>query len=90
MKYILSNIIAVVSTAMIFSSCGSQKNIYKWERDEIRPIADAAICYGGHSARNPYLWTEVQQLIHLSKFSRIFVRKKSHVYICDSRAVSFV
>lgn len=58
MKYILSNIIAVVSAAMIFSSCGPQKNLYKWERDEIRPIADAAICYGGHSARNPYLWTE--------------------------------
>ncbi len=58
MKHILSNIIAVVSTAMIFSSCGTPKNLYRWEKDEIRPLADAAICYGGHSARNPYLWTE--------------------------------
>ncbi|MBO5816017.1 MAG: DUF4855 domain-containing protein [Bacteroidales bacterium] len=58
MKHILSNIIAVVSTAMIFSSCGTPKNLYRWEKDEIRPLADAAICYGGHSARDPYLWTE--------------------------------
>ena len=37
--------------------CGAQKNLYKWEKDEVCQIADAAICYGGHSARNPYLWT---------------------------------
>lgn len=37
--------------------CGVSKSLYKWERDEVRQIADAAICYGGHSARNPYLWT---------------------------------
>ena len=37
--------------------CGAQKNLYKWEKDEVRQIADAAICYGGHTARNPYLWT---------------------------------
>lgn len=57
MKNILLKIIAVALTAMIFGSCGTQKNLYKWEKDDIRPIADAAICYGGHSARNPYLWT---------------------------------
>ena len=57
MKSLLTKIIAVAATAMIFSSCGTQKNLYKWEKDEIHPIADAAICYGGHSARNPYLWT---------------------------------
>ena len=57
MKNILVKIIAVALTAMIFGSCGTQKNLYKWEKDDIRPIADAAICYGGHSARNPYLWT---------------------------------
>ena len=57
MKNILVKIIAVAATAMIFGSCGTQKNLYKWEKDAVRPIADAAICYGGHSARNPYLWT---------------------------------
>lgn len=57
MKYAINKIIAVAATAMIFGSCGAQKDLYKWEKDEIRPIADAAICYGGHSARNPYLWT---------------------------------
>ena len=34
-----------------------QKKLYRWEKDAISPIADAAICYGGHSARKPYLWT---------------------------------
>ena len=57
MKSLIVKIIAVAATAMIFGSCAAQKNLYKWEKDEIRPIADAAICYGGHSARNPYLWT---------------------------------
>ena len=47
----------LIATALLFCSCGSQKNLYKWEKDGIRTIADAAICYGGHSARNPYLWT---------------------------------
>ena len=42
----------------MLSACGSSKGLYKWEKDAISPIADAAICYGGHSARNPYLWTE--------------------------------
>ena len=39
-------------------SCGTSSGLYKWEKDDIRHIADAAICYGGHSARYPYLWTE--------------------------------
>ena len=53
MKILSSYIIA----ALLLTGCGAQKNLYKWEKDEIRPIADATICYGGHSARNPYLWT---------------------------------
>ena len=57
MKSIFTKIIAVAATAMIFGSCAAHKNLYKWEKDEIRPISDAAICYGGHSARSPYLWT---------------------------------
>ena len=57
MKSIFSNIIAVVSAAMIFTSCGQQAKLYRWEKDQIRPVSDAAICYGGHSARDPYLWT---------------------------------
>ena len=35
----------------------AKTKLYRWEKDEIRPIADAAICYGGHSARKPSLWT---------------------------------
>lgn len=57
MKTIFTKIIAVSLTAMIFGSCGTHKNLYKWEKDPVRSIADAAICYGGHSARDPYLWT---------------------------------
>ena len=57
MKSFITNIIAVVSTAMIFTSCAQQNKLYRWEKDAIAPISDAAICYGGHSARNPYLWT---------------------------------
>lgn len=57
MKSILMRIIAVAATAMIFSSCGTTAGLYSWEKDGIEPIADAAICYGGHTARNPYLWT---------------------------------
>ena len=55
MKKTLITILA----ALTLCSCGSssRSGLYKWEKDEIRPIADAAICYGGHSARNPYLWT---------------------------------
>ena len=41
----------------MLTGCCAQSNLYKWEKDEIHPIADATICYGGHSARNPYLWT---------------------------------
>ena len=43
--------------ALILVSCSTQTRLYKWEKDGIRTITDAAICYGGHSARNPYLWT---------------------------------
>ena len=57
MKSLITNIIAVVSAAMIFTSCAQQNKLYRWEKDAIASIADAAICYGGHSARNPYLWT---------------------------------
>ena len=47
----------IFTAALMICSCVTQKNLHKWEKDDIRPIADAAICYGGHSARNPYLWT---------------------------------
>ena len=57
MKSFITNIIAVVSAAMIFTSCSQQNKLYRWEKDAVAPISDAAICYGGHSARNPYLWT---------------------------------
>lgn len=53
----MKKLIIVILSAFAICSCGGQKNLYKWEKDGIRPIADAAICYGGHSARNPYLWT---------------------------------
>lgn len=54
MKYIFS---VIAAGLLLFSSCSVQNKLYRWEKDEIHPIADAAICYGGHSARNPYLWT---------------------------------
>lgn len=57
MKSFIVNIIAVLSAAMIFNCCNIQQRLYSWEKDEIAPISDAVICYGGHSARNPYLWT---------------------------------
>ena len=38
--------------------------------------------------KSVYLFTDNQQLIRLSKFSPIFVRKKSRTHIRDSRAVS--
>ena len=53
MKQTITFIIAV----LLLTGCSTQTKLYKWEKDEIRPIADAAICYGGHSARDPYLWT---------------------------------
>ena len=49
----------IILTAILMAcSCETSRRLYKWEKDEIRLIADAAICYGGHTARNPYLWTE--------------------------------
>lgn len=53
MKQTITFIIAV----LLLAGCSTQTKLHKWEKDEIRPIADAAICYGGHSARDPYLWT---------------------------------
>lgn len=46
-----------IFAAMLLCSCGSQTKLYDWEQDGLREITDATICYGGHSARNPYLWT---------------------------------
>ena len=53
----MRNILTITLAAIMLCSCGSsaKTNLYKWEKDEVRLIADAAICYGGHSARNPYL-----------------------------------
>ena len=54
---IMKRILIIFSAVLMVCGCGAQKNLYKWEKDEVCQIADAAICYGGHSARNPYLWT---------------------------------
>ena len=50
--------IIILTAILMACSCETSRGLYKWENDEIRLIADAAICYGGHTARNPYLWTE--------------------------------
>ena len=44
---------------VLLSGCTTHSALYEWEkgRDGLRPVSDMAICYGGHSARNPYLWT---------------------------------
>ena len=57
MNNIIARLYALVCASILLAGCGAQTKLYKWEKDEIRPLADAAICYGGHSARNPYLWT---------------------------------
>ena len=49
--------ILTIALAAILAGCNSQTKLYDWEKDELRDITDAVICYGGHSARNPYLWT---------------------------------
>ena len=53
----MKRITIILAAILLLSSCGTGTRLYNWEKDEIRPIADAAICYGGHSARDPYLWT---------------------------------
>ena len=53
----MKRIAFILAAILLMSSCGTGTKLYDWEKDEIRPIADAAICYGGHSARDPYLWT---------------------------------
>ena len=55
MKYFHTLLIFLLLSLL---SCNAKTKLYKWEKDEIRTIADAAICYGGHTARNPYLWTQ--------------------------------
>ena len=54
----MNRLILTILIVLSLCSCATRKNLYRWEKDQVRPIADAAICYGGHSARNPYLWTE--------------------------------
>lgn len=46
-----------VAGLLMMCGCKAGTGLYDWEKDEIRPIADAVICYGGHESRNPYLWT---------------------------------
>lgn len=53
----MKRITFILAAILLLSSCGTGTRLYNWEKDELRPIADAAICYGGHSARDPYLWT---------------------------------
>ena len=38
----------------------NEKGLYWWERGRTRipEFADMALCYGGHSARNPQVWTK--------------------------------
>ena len=48
---------ALALFVLLLTGCGVSEGLYKWEKDAARPIADMAICYGGHSARNPFLWT---------------------------------
>lgn len=35
-----------------------ENGLYRWERgrDPLPEFADMALCYGGHSARNPRVW----------------------------------
>lgn len=49
----------ILLSAFMLGSCNSSSatELYSWEKDAVRPVVDATICYGGHSARNPYLWT---------------------------------
>ncbi len=50
----------IISLCVVFlSGCTAHSRLYEWEKDltGMPQIADAAICYGGHSERNPYLWT---------------------------------
>lgn len=47
----------LIASVLMACGCGAQTGLYDWEKDGLREIADAVICYGGHSARNPYLWT---------------------------------
>ena len=56
----MKNILTFTLAALMLCSCGSSSKtgLYNWEKDAVRMIADAAICYGGHTARNPYLWTQ--------------------------------
>ena len=54
----MRNTLIILIAVLMTCCCESSGNLYSWEKDDIRYIADAAICYGGHSARKPYLWTE--------------------------------
>ena len=56
----MKRITFILAAILLLSSCGAKTNLYSWEQDEVRPIADAAICYGGHAARNPYLWDKAR------------------------------
>lgn len=49
--------LTILAVLLIMCGCNAGPKLYDWEKDEIRPIADAVICYGGHESRNPYLWT---------------------------------
>lgn len=50
-----------IAFCVLFTGCAVQKtHLYDWEKDELRNISDATICYGGNSARNPYQWDEAR------------------------------
>lgn len=65
--------ISILACVVLLSGCATQAGLYKWEkgRKDHGAIADAAICYGGHIARNPYLWTP-------ERFEKTVVYKDEH------------
>lgn len=48
----MTRILSILLPVLMVCGCGAQNRLYDWEKDEVRPIADAAICYGGHAARD--------------------------------------
>ena len=53
----MKRVTLILAAILLLSSCGTKVKLYNWEKDGLREITDATICYGGHGSRNPYLWT---------------------------------
>ena len=54
----MMKILNIILATLMLTGCAAQTKLYDWEKDDLRKVTDAAICYGGHRARNPYLWTQ--------------------------------